>query len=170
MSTAIVRIATGRVVTFIRPGPLPVGWQPPEGCQGVASESLAPGWQYEPPPEPKPVTDTLAGVEVTGTGETITIPARILATADVQVPDPERGVVLRDEAGHDWLVTISNGVVAAVQISASPEVSIEVRRQRLAEARATGGSILRANKAKGKTKLSVSERLDAIEALLGITY
>lgn len=168
-SLAIVRTATGKVVTFVR-ADVPQGWQPPEGCTAVAASALPVGWQYEPAPDPTPVIDTLAGVPVTGFGDTLTIPVRILAPADIQVPDPDRGLVLRDESGHDWLVAIANGSLTVVQISASPECSQEVRKTKLATARASEKVLLDAAKVKGKSKLKTEERLDIIEKILGIVY
>lgn len=168
-SLAIVRNATGKVVTFVR-SDVPQGWQPPEGCTAVAASALPVGWQYEPDPAPQPVTDTLAGVPVTALGETLSFPVRLLATADIQVPDPDRGLVLRDDMGNDWVVAISNGSLTAVQISASPECSQAERKAKLAVARASGKVLVDAAKVKGKSKLKPEERLDVIEKMLGIVY
>lgn len=168
-SIAVVRTATGRVVTFVRPD-LPVGWQPPSGCHTVSADQLAAGWQYEVAEEPPPIEDTLAGVPVSGSPGAVTIGARVITSGDVQVPDPERGIVLRDELGHDWLLCIAGGSATVVQISSSPEVPHAVRTERIAAARTLVKGLVNANKAKGKSKLTTNERLDAIEAALGIKY
>ena len=169
MSIAIVRNSTGRVITFVRDDP-PSVWQPPEGCSAVPDSELPEGWQYEPAIAPEPTEDTLAGVPVTSDGSVLNIPARIVAAADVQVTDPDRGLVLRDELGHDWLVCITGGALSAVQISNSPEVSMDIRKQRIASARVRASKLVQSNKSKERSKLSASDRLDAIEAIMGINY
>lgn len=55
MNTAIVRTATGRVVTVVR-SDLPAGWSPPSGCHTVAEDALPSGWEYEPAEYPVPAS------------------------------------------------------------------------------------------------------------------
>jgi hypothetical protein len=72
----------------------------------------------------------------------------VVDEADVEMDDHDRGVILRDDAGNRWLLVASQeGQPVLVQISASPEVDIKVRRQRIADARATKAKELDAIKA-----------------------
>jgi hypothetical protein len=54
---------------------------------------------------------------------------RIVAQGvDIEATSPDTGYILVDTSTNKWLVTIADGEVIAVQISASPEISMEQRR------------------------------------------
>lgn len=66
----------------------------------------------------------------------ITSEGRIIAQGvDVELTDPDAGYILavEDDAGktNKWLLTILDGEVLAVQISASPEISKAKRKQKV---------------------------------------
>jgi hypothetical protein len=54
---------------------------------------------------------------------------RIVAQGvDVEMQSPDTGVILVDQSTNKWLVTVFEGELLAVQISASPEITMEQRR------------------------------------------
>lgn len=57
MNKAIVRTATGKVLSIIRPD-VPVGFAPPNGCHVVDENKLPQGWEYEEQKAPIPQTIT----------------------------------------------------------------------------------------------------------------
>jgi hypothetical protein len=52
---AIVRVADGKVVTFVRPDQ-PEGWRPPEGTVAVLETDLPPDWERAEEPQGAPIT------------------------------------------------------------------------------------------------------------------
>lgn len=75
-----------------------------------------------------------------------------------------------DTAGHDYEMTVVDGVVCAVQISASPRKSKAERVQLKAQrAQVVSAKLAQLQALKGKsTAKDIADRLDAIEAILGI--
>jgi hypothetical protein len=61
---------------------------------------------------------------------------RIVAQGvDIEATTPDTGYILTDANTNKWLVTIADGEVIGVQISASPEISMEERRAAMGERR-----------------------------------
>jgi len=57
---------------------------------------------------------------------------RIVAQGvDIEATTPDTGYILTDASTNKWLISIADGEVIGVQISASPEISMEDRRARL---------------------------------------
>jgi hypothetical protein len=57
---------------------------------------------------------------------------RIVAQGvDIEATTPDTGYILTDASTNKWLVTIADGEVIGVQISASPEIGMDERRTRL---------------------------------------
>lgn len=157
---AIVNRASGLVQTIVRDDNGPV--TPPDGYDAVPADQLPAGWQREPPPVVPPEDVQLGPVMLRAEDGKLTVPARLVIDGDAQFTDPTRGPMLKDEQGHDWLLVVANGAPALVQVSSSPEVCHDTRCARIDAKRAD----VRARLAKGKGK--VADRLDAIEALLGL--
>lgn len=168
MSIAVIRESTGQVVTFVRDD-LPPGCVAPDGCRFVPEQDLPPGWQREPEPEPQPSVMSL------GYGELISEPGKVtfagqrlvVQDGDVQVTGDDRGIILRSEGQADYILTVAEGAVIPVQVSASPEVDHATRVQRIHAARANHKAAVADLKAKGKNA-TFDDRLRVIEALLGI--
>lgn len=171
MGLAIVNTTTGLVRTIIRDD-YPPSWTCPAGYRLVPERDLPAGWQREPDPEPEPVTAQIGSVTVQTTPDRLTLPARVvLESADLEVTDPDSGVILHDEQGRGWLLVPVAGQAALVQVSASPEISKEQRKAAIAAHRAAA-SVAKAKadveRLKDKTKLTVAQRISRIEDVLGI--
>lgn len=163
-----MRESDGLVVTFVRDD-VPPGFVPPEGCRIVPEVDLPPGWQRAPDPTPEPITTQIGYTEIVSRPGDLEFAAKrvLVKDADLQIMGDDRGIILRSEEQADYLLTVAEGAVIPVQISASPEVDHATRVQRIAAKRAAHKAAVSELVAKGKNA-SFDDRLRVIEALLGI--
>jgi hypothetical protein len=92
---------------------------------------------------------------------------RIVAQGvDIEATTPDTGYILTDASTNKWLVTIADGEVIGVQISASPEIGMDERRARLAAKRAE----VKAKRDKAKAELNgqLQQRIANLERLMGL--
>jgi hypothetical protein len=85
-----------------------------------------------------PRTVSLGHVEAVSTPGRLAVQARLaIGAGDVQVLDPDRGLLLSDPAGNTWDVWLdADGTIQTTQISASPEVDHATRQARREAAKA----------------------------------
>lgn len=85
--------------------------------------------------------------------------------ADIEIEDADRGLILTADDGTKWLLWVDNtGSLFTTQIAASPEVSMTIRRQRMAQKRQK----MDAAKKRYKPTDTLMQRLEVIEELLGL--
>jgi hypothetical protein len=87
-----------------------------QAAGSVVTSSVMPYFE----PDPVPPTEFPSGIISGG---------RIVAQGvDIEATSPDTGYILVDTSTNKWLVTIADKEVIAVQISASPEITMEQRR------------------------------------------
>jgi len=151
------------------------GWQELTGEAADMARCVAGGgaWQggdcVYPEQPPAPIYPPNPAVFVDG----LISGGRIVAQGvDIEATTPDTGYILTDASTNKWLVTIADGEVIGVQISASPEVSMADRRALLAskragmaEARAARQVAVTAVKLNSRTAASAASAANSVPAL-----
>lgn len=101
------------------------------------------------------------------------VPAESAALAQFPggVETPSIIIPHADTAGHDYELTVVDGVAVATQISASPRKSEAEREQLKAQrAQVVSAKLAQLKALKGKSSAKdIADRLDAIESILGLS-